>query len=550
MKSHLSVGQALLNKLSLYGVREIFGIPGDYVIRFNKLIEEHKKIRFINATREDSAGYMADAYGRIKGMGVACITYGVGINIANAVAQAYVESSPLVVISGAPSEKEYVSHHLLHHLINKSYTVYRDTTQLEIFKQMTIAQTVLDDPKIAATEIDRVLHACFQHKKPVYIEIPRDSVDASLSSLSHYKVEKSQSDPAALKKALEDAVELIEKSKKPVIWAGRDITAHGLTEELMSLVEKFNIPVVSSLLGKTVIDENHPLFIGVYQGILSKSEIKNFIKTCDAGLVLGVLESDVNTGFFTDSIDGTNKIIVNPCMVKIGHHVYPDVFMKDFIKGLSQIKLRKSFKGGVRSSSIKKKSFKAKKNARITTSKLFECLQSNLANNFIATDVGDCLFGSTDLILSMNSFYASAYFAALGSGLPGALGSVFALPKAKRVIALIGDGGFQMSALELSTAARYGLNPIIILFNNHGFGTERPLAEGRFNEILNWNYSFIPLLLGGGIGCTVKTEEEFDNALKDAIQYKEDFCLIEVDLAKEDYSEAMKRFNKIAPTLI
>lgn len=546
-----TIGKALLNKLSAYGVREIFGIPGDYVIRLNKLIEEDTKIRFINTTREDAAGYMADAYGRIKGMGAACVTYGVGINIANAVAQAYVESSPFVIISGAASEKEYTKHPLLHHLINKSYTKSRDTTQLEIFKQMTVAQTVLDDPSRANSEIDRVLHACFLYKKPVYIEIPRDLVDAEIAPSNSFKKNESKSDPKALQEALNDVLDLLKKGKRPVIWAGRDIIAHDLARDVLAFAEKFKIPIVSSLFGKTVVDEKHPLYVGVYQGALSKPEISDFVKTCDSGFVLGVLESDVNTGFFTASIDGSHKVVSNPCMVKVGHRFYPEVNFKDFIKNLSKIGLKKEFKNNYPANRKNKISFRPKPETRITTARLFECLQKHLSSNhYVVTDIGDCLFGSTDLTLSQNSFIASAYFAALGSGLPMALGASIALPENRRVIALIGDGGFQMAATELSTAARYGLDPIIILMNNHGFGTERPLAEGKFNEILNWNYSMIPILFGAGNGCRVETEEGLNSALQEAVSMRGNFCLIEVDLEKTDYSKAMQRFNLIASTLI
>lgn len=103
----LTVGQYLLDRLYSYGIRHIFGVPGDYVLRFNKLIEQYPDIQFINTTRENTAGCAADAYARLRGLGVACITYGVGMNITNALAQAYVESSPLVVISGTVGLEEF-----------------------------------------------------------------------------------------------------------------------------------------------------------------------------------------------------------------------------------------------------------------------------------------------------------------------------------------------------------------------------------------------------------------------------------------------------------
>ncbi len=136
-----TIGQYLLDRLSELGIEHIFGVPGDYVLKLDKLIEE-SDIQFINTASEIAAGYMADAYARLRGLGAACITYGVGITITNALAQAYVESSPLVVISGTIGTNEFKPHYSMHHLINKSMVTYEDTTQLEIFKHVTVDQGV------------------------------------------------------------------------------------------------------------------------------------------------------------------------------------------------------------------------------------------------------------------------------------------------------------------------------------------------------------------------------------------------------------------------
>src|SRR5262245_9190044 len=116
VKKGMSVGEYLLDCLYSLGALHLFGIPGDYNLKFVKQIEGHK-IRFINTTRENTAGYMADAYARRKGLGACVITYGVGINIVNAASQAFAESSPLVIISGAPGKGELEKSIYLHHLI-------------------------------------------------------------------------------------------------------------------------------------------------------------------------------------------------------------------------------------------------------------------------------------------------------------------------------------------------------------------------------------------------------------------------------------------------
>lgn len=541
-----SIGNFLLDHLYEHGVRHIFGIPGDYVIRLNRLIDSHA-IEFINTTRENTAGYMADAYARTRGLGVACITYGVGINIVNATSQAYVESSPLVIVSGAAGRYESAKGSSMHHLINDPKDMGLDTTQLEIFRHITIAQTVLNDPLRAQDEIVRVIGACLRHKKPVYIEFPRDLVDAPLPANPPQDLRRPQSDPHGLQEALEEVRRILAHSKKPIIWAGHDVQIRGLSNSLLQFAERFGIPIVSTLLGKTVVSERHPLFVGVYQGEMSLQEVQDFAHTCDSCLLLGVMLSDVDTGMFTAHLYDEKKIVATPGGIIIGHHNYPEVLFEDFIKGLATLNDSISFPFAIPSARqrLPKEPFQPVLQEPIHVKRVFDCVQSHIKpDHYIVTDVGDCLFGATDLILEHNSFMASAYFATLGFGTPGAVSVQLALPD-RRVIGIVGDGAFQMTCMELSTAVKYHLDPVIIVLNNHGYGTERPLIEGKFNDIHNWNYTKLPELLGGGVGIRATTEREFDDALTQALQQRGTFYLIEVELGRHDFSPAMQRFIKL-----
>ena len=171
MAKHLSIGQYLLNQLHRRGVKHIFCVPGDYVLGFCGQIEQ-SRIKYVGTTREESAGFAADAYARIRGLGAACVTYCVGgFGLTNPTAGAYAEKSPVVVISGAPGTTEYRPNLLLHH------TISGPATQREVFEKLTITACSLNDPLTAFREIDRVLAACLRFKRPVYIELPRDCVD-------------------------------------------------------------------------------------------------------------------------------------------------------------------------------------------------------------------------------------------------------------------------------------------------------------------------------------------------------------------------------------
>lgn len=541
----LTVGQYLLEQLHALGVSHIFGIPGDYVLRFNKLIEMHSHIEFINTTRESTAGYAANAYGLLRGLGVACVTYGVGIEVISSMTQAHIESYPLVVISGTIADDEFRKRPESHHLINKVIREGADCTQLEIFKLLTIDQGVLNNPSTAAAIIDRVLHNCLKHKKPVYLEIPRNIVDQPLSQIpEEIFFCPSKSDPLILTEALKEAETILTHCRSPLIWAGHEIARFGLSSPLLEFAEKHQIPIVSSLLGKTVIDEHHPLFIGVYQGEMSSEKTLEALQKCDCLLIVGVILSDIDTGISTVKLDQDHRMIATGNDLKINHHHYP-IFLHEFIEGLNQLTLPQQFHFSCtpRHTTVTKK-FEAKPHNKTTIKRVFECIQSHLnPTHILVSDVGDALFASADLALSQNSFISNSYFASIGVGTSAAIGAQIAEPN-RRVIAIVGDGGFQMSSMELSTAVRYHLDPIVIVLNNHGYGTERVLLEGNFNDLVDWNYSKIPLVLGGGVGIKAETEEEFQQALEKALAQRGTFYLIEVCLDKTDFSPALQRLGK------
>ncbi|HEY2146621.1 MAG TPA: thiamine pyrophosphate-binding protein [Pirellulales bacterium] len=166
----LSIGQYLIRRLQDYGIRDVFGIPGDYILSFYYMLDE-SPINVIGCTREDCAGFAADAYARVNGMGAVCVTYCVGgLSLCNSIAGAYAEKSPVVVIGGAPGMRERINNPLLHHKVKEF------NTQAQVFEKICAAATELTEPATAFREIDRVLDTAARTKRPVYIELPRDMV--------------------------------------------------------------------------------------------------------------------------------------------------------------------------------------------------------------------------------------------------------------------------------------------------------------------------------------------------------------------------------------
>ncbi|MBM4076027.1 MAG: alpha-keto acid decarboxylase family protein, partial [Planctomycetes bacterium] len=178
----------------------------------------------------------------------------------------------------------------------------------------------------------------------------------------------------------------------------------------------------------------------------------------------------------------------------------------------------------------------------ITNARLFARINDMLDESMVVVaDVGDCLFGSADLtIYRKTEFVSPAYYTSMGFAIPASIGVDVAAPE-RRPIVLVGDGAFQMTCMELSTAVRYGFNPIVIVLNNKGYTTERFLQEGPFNDILNWNYHKLPELLGGGWGFEVHTEGDLDQSLNAALANKDGFSILNVHLKPDDISSALKR---------
>jgi len=531
-----TIGQYLIQRLQDYGVRDIFGIPGDYVLSFYSMLER-SPINVVGCTREDCAGFAADAYARINGMGAVCITYCVGgLSVCNSIAGAYAEKSPVVVISGSPGLSERINNPLLHHKV-------RDfRTQLEVFEKLCVAGTELSDPTTAMREVDRVLHAAARYKRPVYIEIPRDMVNVTPLVTYAYRQKEPLSDERALAEAVDEAVGLISKARSPVIIAGVEIHRFGLQDQLLALAEKTNMPIAATMLGKSVIAETHPLYIGLYEGAMGPPEVTRQVEDSDCVILLGTFMTDLNLGIYTAKLDPARCIYATSETLRIHYHHYPDVLLGDFIRELtdrcsaSEVKTQSP----VRSET----SFQLQPESPITISRMIGRLNTQLDDDTIViADIGDSLFASTDLVIhARTEFVSPAYYTSMGFSIPAALGAHIARPN-QRVVVICGDGAFQMTGMELSTIVRHGFAPAVIVLDNGGYGTERFLHAGDwgYNEIHRWQYHKLPEVLGGGTGYPVRTEGEFDAALNAAWNSTGGPSVIQVELGTDDASRTLRQ---------
>jgi TPP-dependent 2-oxoacid decarboxylase len=540
----MTVGRYLVRRLEQVGLKHIFGVPGDYVLRFFDVLEA-SSLGVVVTCNELNAGYAADAYARLNGVGAVCVTYGVGgFSVFNAVAGAFAERVPLIVISGGPNIPQGPSRILLHHTIGDMNVQYK------IYEHITAAAVVLQDPEEAPEQIDKAITACLRARLPVYIEIPMGMVAQPCKSAGPFEVDTDiPSDPEPLSEAVAEAAQMLTQAKNPAVLAGVEIHRLGLCPELERFLNHTRYPFATTMLGKSVLSERHPQFLGVYFGGLGPESIRKSIEDADVLLCLGALMTDVNLGIGTARHDHSKMIVANSDKVAIKHHLYPQVALKDFMHGLLGV-LPQGQKGQVpqtHAALLGGEDFTPQPRETITLKRLFQRINRWLGDSsLVISDAGNAsLFGAAELYLPDEvPFIAQAFYVSIGYALPATLGAKLAAP-ALRPITLVGDGAFQMTGQELSTLIRHGLNPIIFLMNNDGYSIERVFHDGPYNDLNMWKYHQLPEVFGGGWGCEVRTEGELEDALHQASRRPRELAFIEVHLERHDYWKSLLKLKNL-----
>ncbi len=527
----------LFDILHQQGVQHSFGIPGDFALALYDVLAQ-SKIKPIIMTHEPSAGFAADAYSRMRGLGLAVVTYGVGgLNMVNAVAQAYAEKSPLVILSGAPGVGEQQKRDLLHHKV-KTFD-----TQRRVYQEVTIYAATLDNPVTADAQIHRAIDYAITFKRPVYLEIPRDLVYADIEETEFRPPLVKRTERDTLAEAIAETLEMLNRAASPVILVGVEVHRFGLQEKILALAEKLGVPVCSTVLGKSFFPEGHPQYIGIYNGEAGDLYVRDIVEESDCLLMLGAFMTDLNLGMFTAHLNPTRTVYATSERIAIKHHEYPNVLFEDFITALCSSKdLPHHDPSGI----TPMKPRVAPSEGQLSMSGLlYELNQFIDSKTLLVTDVGDVLFAADDIQTQEgSSFLSPAYYASMGFGVPGAIGAQLADPFS-RAIALVGDGGFQMTGIELLTAKRLGLNPIVIVINNGAFATLRIMGhqDADFVKIASPDYAQLAVVLGGR-GFGVQTGRELREGLRLARE-SDTFSILDVHISPDDVSPALRRFSDL-----
>ena len=452
-------GQALARSLYREGVRVIFGLPGVQLYHALDGLAQEPGIRFIATRHEQATAYMADGYARAGGgVGTAMVVPGPGLqNASAAIGTAYSASSPVFVVAGQIQRELIGADRGMLHEVNDQLDTIRPVTKW--------AERILDPAEIPAA-----VHEAFKQLKtgrprPVEIEIPpetfEDEADVELFEPEEYPRERPSDD------AIRDAARLIAQSKNPMLFAGGGVIASEASAELESLAEFLQAPVMMTSEGKGAISDRHYLALG---GMGFRGDPYNI---ADHDLVIAVGTRNAYPNIFSQKL---LQIDVDPD--EIGRN-YDDTvgLLGDAKVALSE--LRKALAAAGRPRESRREELEAAKSARNDALPKIEPQHGfTQAIRNATPDDGIVISGMTQIgyysrvnlpVYEPRTYLTSSYYGNLGYAYPVALGAKVACPD-KAVVAISGDGGFMFASQEMSTAVKYGINAVAVVFNDSAYG--------------------------------------------------------------------------------
>jgi indolepyruvate decarboxylase len=528
----MNLTESLLHAFKANGARQIFGIPGDFALPFFRIIEESKILPLYTLSHEPGVGFAADAAARIDGtLAVAAVTYGAGaLNMINAVAAAYAEKVPLVVLSGGPGSGESRSGLLLHH---QAKTL---DSQFRIFEEITCDRVRLDDAARAPAEIARVLGNCLRHSRPVYIELPRDKVAVPCAEVP--PLAPPEVDPEALAACADEVLARLAAAERPVLMVDVEVRRYGLEAKVAELARRLALPVATCFMGRGLLADSDAL-IGTYMGMAGLPEVTQRVEHSDGLFLLGVILSDTNFAVSEKKIDLRKTIVANDGEVRLGHHVYPQIPLAALVDALlarcGELAQRLEYPRPAYPHGL------VADDSPIAPNDIAAAVNDLMAAHGklpIAADMGDCLFTAMDI--AHTALVAPGYYATMGYGVPAGLGLQAAT--GQRPLILVGDGAFQMTGWELGNCRRYGWDPIVLLFNNASWEMLRTFQpESSFNDLDDWGFASMAAGLGGD-GVRVQTRAELKAALDRAIATRGRFQLVEIMIPRGVLSQTLQRF--------
>lgn len=538
-ETKMNGAKALVRALEDEGVEVIFGYPGAATIPIHDALME-SKIKHILTRHEQGAAHAADGYARATGrVGVCLATSGPGaLNLVTGIGTAYMDSVPIVAITGQVATFK----------LGTDAFQEADTTgvTMPIVKHNYLLK---DAGQIASTVREAFYIASTGRPGPVLIDIP---LDLSFAEVEYKRAEKVEIEsykptmkghPLQIKKA----AALIDNAQRPLICAGGGVIASGASRELAALVEKAEIPVVYTLMGKGAFPDGHDLCLGML-GMHGCPHANYAARDCDLLISIGMRFSDRSTGKTSAFAPNAKIIHIDIDPAEVGKMLRPMVPIVGDAKGIlsalaGKIKEARHEEWTKRLTDWKKShSFRQNGgNGRIMPHEIFEAINSITGGEaIIATDVGQHQMWSAQSCMVNNprGFLSSGGLGTMGYGLPAAMGAQVAFP-GKKVFLIAGDGSILMNNQELMTSVEQRLPIKILLFNNGYLGMVRQWQQIFYNRRyastdISAQPDFVMLARAyGAEGVRVTNSREIKSALEEAMKINDRPCLLDIQIARE-----------------
>lgn len=507
-----TVIEYVLDRLNELGITDIFGVPGDFAFPINDAIVAHPRINWIGCCNELNAAYAADGYARVRGFGAVNTTYGVGeLGAISAIAGSYAENVPVFHLTGMPNMTTQANRAVVHHTLGNG--------EFELFRKM--ADTVVGASAImtaanAVYETERLIAEALYNRRPVYMAFPADIVDEQILA-PRQPVTLPRSNPASLAAAVEAVTSALQSAGTAVVLPGLVVDRLGLREDARAFVEAAGLPFATMFADKSVLDEAHPNFIGMYDGKLMDEPAREYVEGADLVISLGTLPSDFNTGAFTADLDPARGVDIEVHRTRIGATVYPNVEMADLLAELAGRVYRTRELPDIAPPSLGLVTGSG--SDPITAATLYPRWANFLRDDdLLIGETGTSSMGLAFTTLPRGARYHNqTLWGAIGWATPAAFGAAVAAPR-RRLILITGEGSHQLTAQEIGQFARHGLKPVIFVLNNNGYLIERLLCKDpdiEYNDLARWNYTELPHAFGCDDWYTprVTTLGELDEAL-------------------------------------
>ena len=543
-----TVGTYLAKRLEQVGLRHYFTVPGDYNLVLLDELLKNQTLQMVSCCNELNAGYAADGYARATGGPAAVVvTFSVGgLSVLNAIAGAYAEDLPVIAISGGPNTNSEAEYELLHHTLGKIDYGY----QREIFSRVTAEAIVVTHPAECPRQVDHAIETAMRRRKPVYLEFACNIAGLPTSAPNHRSFSREKnSDSNSLRDAVEHAADLLNHAEKPVLVAGVQLRSSGAQDAFRAIADAAGYAVASMPNAKGLFDEQHENYIGISWGPVGSPGCSEIVESSDLGLYAGALFTDYTTTGHSALTSPSRMIQVQPDCVVFPRQSYSDVTMADFLTALAPRLNRNesSIAAYRRIAEDVQPGAMGGEDDPLTTQHLFARIQQLVdGDSCIIAETGDSWFNGIQIDLpSECGFEIQMQYGSIGWSVGATLG--YSLGSADcRVVALIGDGSFQLTAQEVSTMIRYGVRPILFVINNGGYTIEAEIHDGPYNTIKNWNYSELMQVFnasdGNGWGCKVRTGRELEKAISEAVD-RSGPTLIEVQIERDDCSKNLLKWG-------